>query len=193
VPDQWKDGREHGLLSNTRPEAPNYGKHNPYLYHSDLTWKRQPIAAISLYAMVLPGAPSPTDFANSVAAAKAIPAGLRQSLEGDEALFLIDFDAGRALGTAVDEFQRRHLDVVELGVEVAGAEARHERLGGQVEYDIVGSGWDLPVGDFDDSIALDRDVHSRPCRIVPIEEICAREHGVGHRDLLPRVREESRS
>src|SRR5689334_14947115 len=37
VPDAWKDGKRYGILSNTRPEAPNYGKHNPYLYHADLT------------------------------------------------------------------------------------------------------------------------------------------------------------
>lgn len=96
VPDEWKDGRKHGLLSNTRPEAPNYGKHNPYLYHSDLTWKPQPIAAISLYAMVLPDEPSPTDFVSGVAAAESIPSELRERLEGEEALFLIDFDGGDA-------------------------------------------------------------------------------------------------
>ena len=45
APDAWKDGKEYGILSNTRPEAPNYGKHNPYLFHSDLTWKDTPIAA----------------------------------------------------------------------------------------------------------------------------------------------------
>jgi taurine dioxygenase len=96
VPDEWKDGRRHGLLSNTRPEAPNYGKHNPYLFHSDLTWKPKPIAAISLYALVLPDEPSPTDFVSSVAAAETIPSELRDRLEGQEALFLIDFDGGDA-------------------------------------------------------------------------------------------------
>jgi taurine dioxygenase len=94
APDEWKDGRLHGLLSNTRPEAPNYGKHNPYLYHSDLTWKPTPIAAISLYAMVLPDASAPTDFANGVAAAERLPSELRERLDGLEALFLIDFDGG---------------------------------------------------------------------------------------------------
>lgn len=94
VPDQWKDGRQHGILSNTRPEAPNYGKHNPYLYHSDLTWKPKPIAAISLYAMVLPDESSPTDFASGVAAAESIPDELRDRLQGVEGLFLIDFDGG---------------------------------------------------------------------------------------------------
>lgn len=94
MPDEWKDGRKHGILSNTRPEAPNYGQHNPYLYHSDLTWKPTPIAAISLYAMVLPDEPSPTDFVSGVAAAESIPDDLRQQLEGREALFLIDFDGG---------------------------------------------------------------------------------------------------
>jgi taurine dioxygenase len=94
APDAWKDGREYGILSNTRPEAPNYGKHNPYLFHSDLTWKDTPIAAISLYAMVLPEEPSPTDFANGVRAAQTIPAELHERLDGAEALFLIDFAGG---------------------------------------------------------------------------------------------------
>jgi alpha-ketoglutarate-dependent taurine dioxygenase len=94
APDAWKDGKEYGLLSNTRPEAPNYGKHNPYLFHSDLTWKQTPIAAISLYALVLPEASSPTDFANAVHAAATIPAELHERFEGKEALFLIDFDGG---------------------------------------------------------------------------------------------------
>jgi taurine dioxygenase len=94
APDEWKDGKRHGILSTTRPEAPNYGKHNPYLYHSDLTWKSTPIAAISLYALVLPDESSPTDFVNGVKAAEAIPAELRARFEDAEALFLIDFAGG---------------------------------------------------------------------------------------------------
>jgi len=94
VPDVWKDGQQHGLLSNTRPEAPNFGKHNPYLYHSDLTWAPQPIAAISLYGLVLPDVPAPTDFANGIAAARALPSSVRKQIEGCEGLFLIDFDGG---------------------------------------------------------------------------------------------------
>jgi alpha-ketoglutarate-dependent taurine dioxygenase len=93
-PDAWKDGKSYGLLSNTRPEAPNYGKHNPYLFHSDLTWKSTPIASISLYALVLPEESAPTDFANGVRAAETIPDDLRERLEDAEALFLIDFAGG---------------------------------------------------------------------------------------------------
>jgi taurine dioxygenase len=96
TPDAWKDGKLYGILSNTRPEAPNYGKHNPYLYHADLTWSTSPIAAISLYAMALPDAPSPTDFANGVRAAETIPDELRARFTGAEALFLIDFEGGDA-------------------------------------------------------------------------------------------------
>ncbi len=93
-PDAWKDGKEYGILSNTRPEAPNYGKHNPYLFHSDLTWKDTPIAAISLYALVLPNESAPTDFANGVRAADSIPSELHKQFEDAEALFLIDFSGG---------------------------------------------------------------------------------------------------
>jgi taurine dioxygenase len=93
-PDGWKDGNDYGILSNTRPEAPNYGKHNPYLFHSDLTWKETPIASISLYAMVLPKESSPTDFANGVRAAETIPPELHERFEDAEALFLIDFAGG---------------------------------------------------------------------------------------------------
>jgi taurine dioxygenase len=94
TPDRWKDGKEYGILSNTRPEAPNYGVHNPYLYHSDLTWKPEPIASISLYAMVLPDASSPTDFISTVRAAESIPEDLHERLVDAEGLFLIDFDGG---------------------------------------------------------------------------------------------------
>ena len=82
APDAWKDGKEYGLLSNTRPEAPNYGKHNPYLFHSDLTWKQTPIAAISLYTLVLPEASSPTDFANAVHARGDDPQRAARALRG---------------------------------------------------------------------------------------------------------------
>jgi len=57
APDEWSDGRKFGFLSNSLKSAPNDGQHNAYLYHSDLMWKDEPIAAISLYAMVIPDEP----------------------------------------------------------------------------------------------------------------------------------------
>jgi taurine dioxygenase len=115
APDVWKDGKPYGILSNTRPEAPNYGKHNPYLYHADLTWSSTPIAAISLYAMVLPAESAPTDFANGVHAAETIPDDLKTRFSDAEALFLIDFaggDSRYSAETASPDAPRAHQRVL---------------------------------------------------------------------------------
>jgi taurine dioxygenase len=92
--DEWADGAQFGILSNSRADAPNAGQHNAYLFHSDLTWKEQPIAAISLYAMVVPDVPAPPVYANGVAAAAALPAKLRDRLAGQRGLFLSSVSTG---------------------------------------------------------------------------------------------------
>jgi taurine dioxygenase len=94
APDEWSDGRKFGFLSNNLKSAPNDGQHNAYLYHSDLMWKDEPIAAISLYAMVIPDEPAPTLFASGVRAAARLPQDLRAEFAKEKALFLIDFKGG---------------------------------------------------------------------------------------------------
>jgi alpha-ketoglutarate-dependent taurine dioxygenase len=92
--DEWAGGEQFGFLSNSRADAPNVGQHNPYLFHSDLTWKEQPIAAISLFAMVIPDEPVPTFFASGVGAAAALPPKLRDRLVGQRGLFLSSVPTG---------------------------------------------------------------------------------------------------
>jgi taurine dioxygenase len=92
--DEWKDGRKFGFLSNSLKSAPNDGQHNAYLYHSDLMWKDEPIAAISLYALVIPDEPSPTLFASGVGAAESLTDEAREEFGNAEGLFLIDFTGG---------------------------------------------------------------------------------------------------
>lgn len=92
--DLWTDGRKFGFLSNNLKSAPNDGQHNAYLYHSDLMWKEEPIASISLYAMVIPDAPAPTLFASGVAAAATLSDETRARFADKEGLFLIDFTGG---------------------------------------------------------------------------------------------------
>jgi taurine dioxygenase len=92
--DEWKDGRKFGFLSNKLESAPNDGQHNAYLYHSDLMWKEEPIAAISLYAMVIPDEPAPTLFASGVAAAQSLTDEAHDEFAEAEALFIIDFTGG---------------------------------------------------------------------------------------------------
>jgi taurine dioxygenase len=94
VPDEWTDGEKFGFLSNQLAVAPNDGQHNAYLFHSDLMWKEQPISSISLYALVIPEGPSPTLFANGVAAAAALPMKLKDQIADRRGLFLIDFTGG---------------------------------------------------------------------------------------------------
>jgi len=92
--DVWTDGNRYGFLSNNLKTAPNDGQHNAYLYHSDLMWKEQPIAAISLYAIAIPDEPSPTLFASGVGAAASMPADVKTEFGDYEGLFLIDFTGG---------------------------------------------------------------------------------------------------
>ena len=87
VADEWGDGRKFGLLSNELPGAPNQGQYNAYLFHSDLIWKEQPVAAISLFAIAVPEEPAPTLFASSANAARVIPSELRNLLRGQRAIF----------------------------------------------------------------------------------------------------------
>jgi taurine dioxygenase len=92
--DVWTDGNRYGFLSNNLKTAPNDGQHNAYLYHSDLMWKEQPIASISLYAIAIPDEPAPTLFASGVGAAASMPSDVKAEFAEYEGLFLIDFTGG---------------------------------------------------------------------------------------------------
>jgi taurine dioxygenase len=83
--------REHGANSDT---ALADDRHNPYLYHSDRMCSDRPLSAISLYALALPDHPTPTSFANGVAAAASLPPDVRDEFAELEAVFLVDYKGG---------------------------------------------------------------------------------------------------
>lgn len=64
--DEKGDGTRHIFVSNAR-EGAVLGRPDGLLFHSDCSYMSAPLAVLSLYAMEMPAAPSPTVFADNVA------------------------------------------------------------------------------------------------------------------------------
>jgi taurine dioxygenase len=93
VLDERGDGARHVFVSNNRPDGV-LGFGNRLLFHSDCTFADPPISVLSLYALEVPEHPSPTLFANAMAALRRLPPELRARLDGERALFLSGFGGG---------------------------------------------------------------------------------------------------
>ena len=77
--DEMGDGHRSGFISNVHPDAAGDG---PLPFHADLTFTRQPVMGITLYAMELPPTGTSTWFANATAAAADLPDDLRSQVKG---------------------------------------------------------------------------------------------------------------
>jgi taurine dioxygenase len=93
VLDERGDGARHVFVSNNRPDGV-LGLGRPLLFHSDCTFADPPISVLSLYALEVPEHPSPTLFANGMAALRRLTPALRARLEGERAVFITGFGGG---------------------------------------------------------------------------------------------------
>jgi len=91
-------GRLYQFVSNTHNEG-ILGDER-FAYHSDHAFMDVPIDVISLYGLEVPDTGTSTRFVNGVTAARALPADLREKLEGRRARHSIDPD-GRHEDVAV--------------------------------------------------------------------------------------------
>ena len=101
-------GRAYQFVSNHHEEG-ILGDER-FAYHSDHAFMNEPIDVISLYGLDVPTEVTSTRFVNSVAAARALPPGLRAQLEGRSARHSID-PAGRHEDIAVRR-PRRPADAI---------------------------------------------------------------------------------
>lgn len=88
--------RENGELIGALPDGEMH-------FHSDQCYTERPTAVSMLYAMEIPAKGGNTLFANMYAAYEALPADLKQSLEGKKALNVYDYDNSPTLRAAVNE------------------------------------------------------------------------------------------
>lgn len=91
--DESTDGTGATLVSNRDPAGRI--REGRLLFHSDLAFTPEPILAISLYAIEVPGDGAPTLFANATRAAANLGDDLRAQLEGREALHVFDLREAR--------------------------------------------------------------------------------------------------
>jgi taurine dioxygenase len=83
------EGRLWNHVSNVRPDG--IVPEGALLFHSDLAFTPSPVHAICLHALEVPSDGAPTRFADAVGAAKRLPSGLQQRLEGRSVLNVFDF------------------------------------------------------------------------------------------------------
>jgi len=105
--DERGDGSRHIFVSNARAGGV-LGRPDGLLFHSDCLYMPAPLAVISLYAIEMPMSPSPTVFANSLAAAGDLPPELRSRLDDATGLFVGGLGGYERLrsDTASDEAMR---------------------------------------------------------------------------------------
>jgi taurine dioxygenase len=83
-----ESGRSYQFVSNTHEEG-ILGDER-FAFHSDHAFMPDPIDVLSLYAIEVPNVGTQTHFANGLAAARALPASLRERVEGLRARHIID-------------------------------------------------------------------------------------------------------
>jgi taurine dioxygenase len=88
--------RENGELIGALPDGEMH-------FHSDQCYAERPTAVSMLYALEIPSRGGNTLFANMYAAYEALPAELKQALEGKKALNVYDYDNSPTLRAAVNE------------------------------------------------------------------------------------------
>jgi taurine dioxygenase len=78
-----------GYVSNARDDG--IVREGAMCFHSDFAFTPTPVEAICLHAIDMPADGAPTVFADAVAAARALPADLRDRLAGREVVNVYDF------------------------------------------------------------------------------------------------------